>query len=161
MTVYLKQDGRDRVLLIPAHAPKISGKAVHFLFTLGQVKDIFRKEVIRQIPFAPSWVMGLTRWREKAVPVICLEDCLGMPFIPSAHPGRMVLIRSREQYAVLYADTALRLVHLPETSAPPESVSWISEKNLVRGVYECKEGFLVLADMPGILNMRQKQITGE
>ena len=148
----LKKAEEKRVLLIPARTPRISGRAVSFLFTLSQIEDILPENPLWTVPFAPSFVKGLTLWRDWAVPVICLEECLGMPAAPGSAPGRMVVVRTREQRGILYADTGVRLIHLPDFYAPADEVSWITEKHLVHGIYECVHGVLVAARMDAILS---------
>ncbi len=148
----LKKTEQRRVLLIPARTPEISGRAVSFLFTLRQIEDIIPEKEMWSVPFAPAFVKGLTLWRDLAVPVISLEECLGMPSAEVSNPGRMVVVRTREQRGIIYADTGVRLIHLPEFYAPAEDIPWISGKHLVDGVYECVHGFLVAARMDAILS---------
>lgn len=148
----LKKAEEKRVLLIPARTPRISGRSVSFLFTLGQIEDIIPEKPLWTVPFAPSFVKGLTLWRDLPVPVICLEECLGMPAAPGSAPGRMVVVRTREQRGILYADTGVRLIHLPDFYAPADEVPWISGMHLVHGIYECVHGFLVAARIDAILS---------
>jgi len=148
----LKKMEQRRVLLIPARVPEISGRAVSFLFTLGQIEDIIREEPVWTVPFAPSFVKGLTLWRNLPVPVICLEECLGMPEAEVSNAGRMVVVRTREHRGILYADTGMRLIHLPEFYAPAADTVWISGMHLVHGVYECAHGFLISVRLDAILS---------
>ncbi|MEZ4527267.1 MAG: chemotaxis protein CheW [Desulfobacterales bacterium] len=147
-----KKAEQRRVLLIPARVSEISGQPVSFLFTLGQIEDIVREMPVWTVPFAPSFVKGLTLWRNQPVPVICLEECLGMPGVPASDFGRMVVVRTRQQRGILYADTDMRLIHVPEFYAPAEEIPWISGKHLVHGVYACAHGFLVAVRMEAVLS---------
>ena len=160
-----KQTGKQRVLIYPARTPEISGKQIYFLFTLGQIEDIIRELKIYSLPFTPSYIIGLAQWREQVVPVLSLEECLGLPqgMTSDKHNKsdknkfetmRLILIHSGEKNirGILSTHSSIRLIPRPDSCPCAESFSWVSQKNLVRGVYEWDEGFLVVVNINNILN---------
>lgn len=163
------QSGNQRVLVYPAKTPKVSGKQVYFLFALGQIEDIIRELKVFPLPFSPSYILGLAQWRDQVLPVISLEKCLKLPqgnFISDTNdkigikkdhalrPVRLILIRSdnRNIRGLLSVDSAIRLIPRPDSCPALSPGSWLSQKKLVKGVYEWDEGFLLVVNINDILN---------
>jgi len=158
------QTRQQRVLIYPARTPKVSGRQVYFLFTLSQIEDIIRKLKIYSLPFTPSHIMGLAQWREQIVPVLSLEECLELPQQDMASDKynksdamRLILIHSGDKNirGILSADSPIRLIPRPDSCSCAASVSWLSQKELVRGLYEWDEGLLLVVNINNILNGEQ------
>ncbi|QTA80387.1 Chemotaxis protein [Desulfonema limicola] len=149
------QAGIQRVLVYPARTPVISGKRIFFLFSLNQIENIISKLEIYPLPFAPSHIKGLAQWEEQVVPVLSLEKCLELPDLgrQSSHM-RLILVRSENKNikGLLSADSAIRLIPRPDSCFAGSSLSWLSHKESVRGVYEWDEGFLIIVNINNILN---------
>ena len=157
------------MLVCPARTPKVSGRQIYFLFTLGQIEDIIRELKISPLPFCPSYILGLAQWRDQVLPVLSLEKYLNLPHqgaisdihnnfgiktgLDSGHM-RLILIRSENKNirGLLSVDTAIPLIPRPDSCSGAASVSWLSQKELVRGVYEWDEGFLLIVNINDILN---------
>ena len=145
--------GNERILIFPALSPKISGKQIYFLFTLGQIEDIIRNASIYPLPFSPPYILGLAEWRDNVLPVLSLEECLGLPPSESTEAVRLVIIRSGEKKirGIFRVDPSIRLISMPVSCSPVQSAPWLSRNDLVRGIYEWDEGFLVAVRMDNIL----------
>jgi chemotaxis signal transduction protein len=141
-----------RVLMIPANAPKISGRPLFFLFTLSQIEDIIREARVWTVPFTPSHVQGLCLWREQVMPVICLEAYLGIE-THSCESSRMLVVRSPERKVrgMLNTSAGIRLMPEPQFYAFTESLPWNGRRELIRGIYEWAEGWIVIVHMDRIL----------
>ena len=169
MPGYISPSVRERrVLIFPAMTPMIGNSQVYFLFSIRQVEDIIQELDIYPVPFAPSYTKGLGLWREQALPVISLEDRLGLEKKTSHKNPGFMLIRSaapvnigpgQEQpgsgyeaaRSVIWAHRGIRLATLP-IECEPVATPWIPNREFVRGAYEWDQGFLVVADINTILN---------
>ncbi len=86
----------QRAIIFPARLPPLSAegekeKRIHFLFTVAQVEDIIRYEVlVHPVPFSPPHIEGITEWRDHIVPIISLEGCLGIETQPLRGNGGML-----------------------------------------------------------------------
>jgi chemotaxis signal transduction protein len=147
-----------RVLLIPSQSYEISGKSIHFLFSIKQVRDILKEAAVFKVPFSPPFVDGIAQWRSQVVPVISLEARLQLETVDRKGERRFVLIRSidktsaqvRETLVLINAPPTIRMMNLPLQSTPV-GVDWIAEKGLIRGVYEWENKFIIVVHMEKII----------
>lgn len=160
----LKGTTQQRVLIFPALTPEVSGKRIHFLFSLSQVADIVRNAPVRQVPFSPRFVEGITRWRNAIVPVISLEVRLGLePKGPHQARRRMVVQAAPKGASfgtallgMLDVDPSMRTLSLPIECTATKLNGWIPRKDLIIHVFEWEEGFLVVPHMGKVLSAEQK-----
>ncbi len=140
---------------------KKSGKPISFLFSVKQVEDIIKEIDVKPVPFSPSFVEGISLWRDLAVPVLRLEDCLGL------EDGgkdldlyqRLLLVRTgegtgesgNERRGLIRVASGLRMYYLPIDCSPAESLQWLPDETLVKAVYDWENGYLVVADLKKIL----------
>jgi chemotaxis signal transduction protein len=145
------------VLIFTAQTPRVSNKKIHFLFSQKQMEDILMDSAVRPVPFAPSYIEGLTEWRQEILPVISLEACLGMEYLNSTKTQRLMVIRAMRDEGdpmgiyrlMLRVVPPIRMVALP-IECIPVSDDWIPESFFARGVFEWEDGLLVIADMKKI-----------
>ncbi len=150
--------GKGRVVIFPAMVPPgATGRQAHFLFSVTQVEDVIREAEIYKVPFSPAHVEGLAEWRGRAVPVISLEKCLGLPVESTGRVMRMIMLRTAAEdgsaagRAMIRTASAVRMTSLPSACKPLTSLEWVPRPSLIRGAYEWPEGFLLVADMRKIL----------
>lgn len=151
-----------RVLIFPSSVTfGSSGGRVFFLFSLTQIEDILKEITVVDVPFSPSYVEGIARWRNQVVPVLSLEGSLGLSSNGTSGSGeRLVMVRSsvsfegRRRRSLLRVMSAIRILTLPIACAPLSSVGWIPNSYLVRGVYKWEEGYLVVVHLENILSGR-------
>ncbi|MDM8523354.1 chemotaxis protein CheW [Desulfococcaceae bacterium HSG8] len=176
-----------KVVVFPAMSPaEISDGQIYFLFSIRQVEEIINEVSVQSVPFSPSYIEGVTLWRNHVVPVISLEELLGMetmpdksgfrllstrlitvrilpPFSPVENPPLPVSAenpqhlsyaekRKKEGRIMLRVAPTIRMVSLPIPCTPVSSVGWIPKRDLVRGVYEWEEGYLVVVHMFSIFS---------
>ena len=149
----------QRVLIFQAQTPKVSDRYVYFLFSLRQMEDILMDAVIQPVPFSPSHLAGVAEWQDLVVPVISLEQCLGLDTIRPRQIQRLLGVRTTKegatqtpaQRSILKAVPPIQMVTLP-IECMPVPAEWIPEKRLVRGVYEWQKGYLVVVHMGKILD---------
>jgi chemotaxis signal transduction protein len=135
----------------------VAGRQVHFLFSVLQVLDVTKELAVTSVPFSPPFLQGIAEWRERILPVMFLEACLGFPIEGTQQADRFIVVRMREEegddsgvaYGALGAPSAIRILSLP-VRCTPSSNGWIARGQFIRGVYEWAEGLLVVVDMEGI-----------
>lgn len=150
------------MLIFPAVTPaKDTGGQVYFLFSLSQVEDILKETKVCAVPFSPPHIEGVAEWRDRVVPVIDIEKCLGLDPGSEGVPRRLIMVRTGpavsktgETRAMLKASSAIRMMSLPIPSTPLTSATWIPKKYLVRGAYRWEKGFLVIVHLEKILRGR-------
>ncbi len=75
----MAEDRTQKVLIFPARPTGDAGVGdLLFLFSMGQVEDILKSAAVHPVPFAPSHIQGMARWRDRVLPVIGPEGCLGV-----------------------------------------------------------------------------------
>lgn len=154
----LQATTKQRVLIFPAQTPKVLDRQIYFLFSLVQMEDVIMDAAVHPVPFSPPYIEGVAKWRDHVVPVLSLEDCLGLKPIKSQKVSRLMVVRVTKKEitkvenhrSMLRVVPPIRMVTLP-IACRPVSVGWIPESNLVRGIYEWEKGFLVVIHTEKIL----------
>jgi len=154
----LQPTTKQGVLIFRAQTPKVLDRQVYFLFSMVQMEDVIMDAAVHPVPFSPSYIEGVAEWRDHVVPVLSLEDCLGLEPEKSQKLKRLMVVRVAKkeitqvenQRSMLRVVPPIRMVTLP-IACTPVSVGWIPEKNMVRGIYEWEKGFLVVAHTEKIL----------
>ena len=147
-----------KVLIFAVQTPKIAGRQVYFLFSIKQMDDILLETSVTPVPFSPPYLKGITQWQDKVVPVISLEECLGLESSNLQKDTRLIVLRVPTKDAgrlsyyriMLQVVPPFRMLALP-IDCNPGSDEWIPARHLVRGVYEWEDKFLVVAHMEKIL----------
>ncbi len=147
-----------RVLIYPAKISKVSGRQAYFLFSLRQVEDILIEASVLPVPFSPSYVDGVTEWRNCIMPVVSL-DAFWSTRSPISRKGqRLMVVRVphknqssvNPQRMMLRITPPVRMLTLPIESNPV-SPNGINAKIPTKGVYDWENRFLVVADLEKIL----------
>ena len=158
-TVEGRQD--QKAIVFPAMAPEVTGKKIYFLFSISQVVDIVNEISVHGVPFSHPFIAGISRWRNHIVPVLSLEACLGLQSNEQRQERRGVVIRSTIEetdsgagtLCMLEVETSIRMFSLPLECKPLRINGAIPKNNLVRGFYEWKGGYLVVAEMEKIMGL--------
>lgn len=157
-----------RVLIFPAQAKSVEGKQIYFLFSLSQMEDVLTATDIREVPFTPKHVEGITDWRGYIVPVVSLEELLGLDALNSYfEEQRLAVIRSAqnesskadETRCMIRISRTMHMLTLPIECSPADN-SLSCNKEYIRGIYEWKEGILVVLNMAKILNGKVTMVDG-
>ncbi|QTA86801.1 chemotaxis protein CheW [Desulfonema magnum] len=84
----------QKVIIFPALTPsQLSCGQVFFLFSVRQVEDIIKNTSVHPVPFSSPYIEGITIWRDQVVPVISLEECMGMESTTSGSGFRLLSTR--------------------------------------------------------------------
>ena len=151
------ESGEGRVVIFASHIRSAhTKKQVSFLFSIRQVEDIVRSVHLFPVPFSPSYVAGIANWRDRVSPALWLERVLGFHIPKQSKVRRLVMVRShmegqnKEMKSMIIADPPVRMVSLPIECTPAPDFSWLPRPELVRGLFEWEEGYLLVADMEKI-----------
>jgi chemotaxis signal transduction protein len=151
----------QKAIVFPALAPEVTGKRIYFLFSISQVVDIVNEISVHAVPFSHPFIAGISQWRNYIVPVLSLEACLGLKAYEQRHDRRGVVIRSAIEetgsgagtLCMLEVEAAIRMFSLPLECEPARINGAIAKNNLIRGFYEWKGGYLVVAEMEKIMGL--------
>lgn len=154
-----KGSGEQRVLIFPALTTPVNGKQLSFLFSVSQLEDILLETEITQVPYAPPHIFGVTDWRDRVLPVVSVEKCLGL-ISQDAHAAIRFLViksvrhengKSHENYGMLRVSRQIQMYNLPIQCSPAPG-QWIPREHLVRQVFEWEHGFLIVPQIQAILD---------
>lgn len=147
-----------RVLVFTAQAPKVSSRQIYFLFSQRQMEDILMDTSVQPVPLSPAFVEGLAEWRSQVLPVISLEACLGLEYKKASKVQRLMVVRASKNNATSTGPNRIMLRVVPPIQmltlpidCSAASDEWIPHKEYARGVYEWKDGLMVVAHMGDIL----------
>ncbi len=148
----------DRVLIFPAQTPLFSDRQVHFLFSLRQTEDILTDVAVMPVPLAPPYIEGIAKWRDQIMPVVSLELCLGLELIDFGKVRRLAVVRTPQRHknqltccrVMVRMAAPIQMLPLP-TECSPVSNGWPTGRHLTRGVYEWKNGWLIVVHMERVL----------
>lgn len=165
------QDGKNahQVLIFPARLPANHKCSVSYLFSLRQIVDVLRRPTTQWIPFGPSYAKGIAEWRGRVLPVLSLEQSLGMKPSDLAMPLRTIVVQGahREKgsrwtamYAIFNVGAAVRQHQLPLACTPIEIPPWIVKHSFVSGAYERENQLLLAMNLERILGLPSTHDSG-
>lgn len=148
----------DQVLIFPAQTPLFRDRQVHFLFSLRQTDDILTDVSVMPVPFSPPYIEGIAEWRDLIMPVVSLELCLGLELIDSSKVRRSAVVRTPQRHknrltccrVMVRMAAPIQMLPLP-AECNPVSTEWPVGRHLTRGVYEWKNGWLIVVHMEKVL----------
>jgi chemotaxis signal transduction protein len=165
------QDGKSahQILIFPARLTTQHNRSVYYLFSLRQIVDVLRQPATQWIPFGPSYAKGVAEWRGRILPVVSLEQSLGMKTSDQVMPLRTIVVQGAHQetgsrlkavYAIFNVGAAVRQHQLPLSCTPVEIPHWISKRSFVSGAYEKEDQLLLAMNLEQILGLTSTQNSG-
>ncbi len=150
----------QRVLVFPARSPGGLGDgALHFLFSMTQVADIVREPAVYPVPRSPAHVIGMSVWRDRVMPVISPERCLGLPAGPTPEPtDRLVALRapitedgrSRTEGGMVLAGSPIQMI-APPAATPVTAAGRPVDGRYLLGLYRWEDGYLAVIHLARLL----------
>lgn len=131
-----------------------------FLFTAAQVEEVLPEISTRSVPFAPSFLEGLTLWRGHLLPVVDLEKCLGIDSGPKDDTGRFLVVRCGAPQNPAGRQVLHCMLHLSGEIKPTEMTGSMTmvdsegigvDPSLVRGIYQWQDDSFIVPDLVSIL----------
>jgi chemotaxis signal transduction protein len=151
---------KAHVIAFPAKTPLVGGRQIHFLFSVRQVVDVLKEVDSKSVASDQHYIHGIAEWRGRVVPVICLEECLGLQTIKKGIPLRTIVIRGvqrsdggdiKDRYAICEVGAAVRQYQLPfacKPIMPPEKLLGV---DLLKGLYVMREYLFMVVDIKSVL----------
>lgn len=126
-----------------------SGEApVLFALSLTQVREVLQARPLLRVPGASAHLLGLTLWRDQALPV--LDLALRMGGGPSLFEGESRLLVARGASSTeslgLPVRPDIRFLTLPQPGRASAQARLL-DRRLVRGVFELEEGTVFIPDV--------------
>lgn len=105
-----------------------------FAMPIINIKEIVRLLKIVNIPFAPSHVKGIFNFRGQIIPLISLNDCLGLPQKEADQESRIMVIEFSGKMAGLLVDSVMEVTRY--------NLSEIESPDGIGNNHECISGFI-------------------
>lgn len=133
-----------RLLVYPA--PN-AARRVAFGISFTQILEIVPGAEIVRVPPSPVHLLGLVRWRQRAIAVVDAGALLGLPPLAGRRAGRLLVARSGADSAIaLPVDGDLETHSLPLPHRRCQGPAW--ESPYARGAFEIPGGrTLILPDL--------------
>lgn len=159
-----KSSSSPQVIAFPARTPLVDGRQIYFMFSVRQVVDVLRQVDLQPAPDR-KLIVGLTDWRGTTVPVVDLENRLGLRILENGMSLRNIVVRSviqdplngdRDLYAVCPVGAAVRQFQLPlpcKTVTPSQRFAGV---DLIEGMYVMAEYLFIVANLNKIVNGTRK-----
>ncbi len=156
---------REKVVAVRAVRQEMSGESkLFFLFTAGQVEEVLSEITLLPVPFAPSFLAGMSLWRGQLLPVIDLEECFS--FSADGSPGkvRFIVVRTGTPESaagekvfrcVLRISEDIHSINAPDGAVAVSSEHVGVQSSLVRGTYQLHDENYIVPDLFSILENRQ------
>jgi chemotaxis signal transduction protein len=150
-----------QVVVFPAGTPLVGGRQLGFLFSVRQVVDVLKQVDIQPHPFDRRYAQGVTEWRGRVIPVLCLEHCLGLQTMKNGMPMRNIVVRgvqlndsdeAQDLYAVCQVGTAARQYRLPLACRPVTPPEELPGLKFLRGLYATDENLFLVLDLEKLLD---------
>lgn len=149
---YLDRKSKGRVLFFSTADFYSSGRPLLFGLSLTQVLEITEPLDIIPVPGAPSYVMGLSNWRNNPVPVIDLNIRLGMGASSTGEGTCFLIVRSPGISGLvgfpIKPDARMQI--LPFANVPCDRELPL-DRSLTRGIFDLTNATLVVPDMTRII----------
>ena len=168
----MNENRERKVLLFPARRLEAMPEegtdgGLFFLFSMGQVADVLKTAKVHPVPYSPPHIEGMIRWHKAVVPVVSPERCLletedGRRRADDGGrtaEGQFVMVRvpvgegaeRRAERVAFRTGGPVRLLPLPDETAPVPVPGWIGRADRVRGVYLQDGRYLIVLDIGKIL----------
>jgi len=154
----------NKVLSVKVRRKNGEKNALYFLFTVKQIEEVLPDITVRPVPFAPSFLSGLCNWRGQMIPVIDLEERLGLSDTDKPD-NRFLVVRtgtSTKSTNGKILRCVLRVSDTIHTMGIPTSCTAISanrvgvESSLLRGAYQKEQDSYIIPDLAYILQNQQR-----
>ncbi|MEN8199945.1 MAG: chemotaxis protein CheW [Thermodesulfobacteriota bacterium] len=163
----MKQNNQtEKLVAVRVRQEKMAGdNRLFFLFTAGQVEEVLPEITVQPVPFAPSFLQGIASWRGRLLPVIDLEQCLGMDAVGRGGKERYLIIRTgapgnrageRLLRCILQVSEEIRPMDVSDDMSHTNASG--VDQSLLKGAYQWKEDSYIIPDLLSILQTQQSAV---
>lgn len=156
-----KNQTNGHVFVFPARTPVVESKQIFYLFSVRQVAEVLNCVSVHPVPYAPHYAEGVTQWRGRVLPVLSLENFLGIAVSGDQMNLRSIVIRSitkdsvdmfHEVYTIFKVGAAIQQIALPMACEPVSIPNWVTNANVLSGVYQLERNLFLVINMGAILD---------
>lgn len=137
-----------KILFFSTLDSNIYDQSIVFALSITQVIQVMDKQDIIDVPESPDFVLGITNWRGRPVPVIDLNISYNLEK-PNTRIDRILIVRTsrKDQLVGLPIQSDLRFKDMPLPHIPVEEK--LPEMTL--GVYTSENETLIIPDIDALL----------
>jgi chemotaxis signal transduction protein len=149
------------VLIFSARTPEIEGKQIFYLFSIRQAVEVLSHADVQAVPFGPSYADGVAEWRGRVLPVLSLENCLGLKKCSALMPSRSLVMRGvsekradglQDLYAIITVGATVQQLELPFACEPVAVPEWVTDASCLSGVYQIDKRLFFIVNIEKMLN---------
>ena len=151
------------VFVFPARTPVVESKRIFYLFSVRQVAEVLNCVSVHPVPYGPHYAEGVTQWRGRVLPVLSLEDFIGIAVSGDQEHLRSIVVRSiakdnpdmfYEVYTVFKVGAAIQQIDLPMICEPVSIPDWVTNATVLSGVYKLEQQLFLVINMEAILDAK-------
>jgi purine-binding chemotaxis protein CheW len=127
--------------------------SVFYGVNVHQVREVKNFEGVTPVPYAPSYVKGVTNLRGEVIPVIDLRKRFGMTEQKEHESaGIMIIVQDKHPIGVM-VDSVMEVLTLPKDDIETNSDSLIVDKSeAVLGVAKHDKDLIILLDLMKVVS---------
>ncbi len=150
----------QKVTIVSSVIPNPSDGQINYLFTFKQITKIVKDFSIRKIPFSNPAILGITEFNNGLLPVISLEQCLGIHDSAKEEIRQLIVIKTGvkpdinadDSIIAFVSHSSVHLSRFPEEARPDNKSKFIPKSECVHGIYKYNEGYLIIVNLEEIIN---------
>jgi purine-binding chemotaxis protein CheW len=129
---------------------------------VSQVREVKNFEGVTPVPYAPTYVKGVTNLRGEVIPVIDLRARFGMIDNKNESTNIMIIVQAKHPVGIM-VDSVMEVLTLPKKDIETNSESLIVDRSeAVLGVAKHDKDLIILLDLlkvatKDIINMSDEQ----
>jgi purine-binding chemotaxis protein CheW len=140
-----------QLVLFATTAPTPRARPLSFGLSLAQLLEVVELPTPLPVPGAPAWVLGLTEWRGRALPVLDLALRLGLPPSVIDRRARLLVVRASPKDAVgVVVRPGVRVLS-PQVRHRPCTRALTVTAGLCRGAFELAGETVVVPDLAALV----------
>ncbi len=151
-----------QILVFPSRVADMGVGPIFYLFSVRQVVEVLPHPDIQPVPFGPTHAEGVAQWRGRILPVMSLEDSLGIEKSRVPGPLRTLVVRSvtavnpceyRESYAIFKVGAAARQLTLPIDHTVLPVPRWIGNPSCLKGIYQMRHEIILAPNIEEMIGV--------
>lgn len=130
-----------------------------FGIEIAAVEGIVKMQEITKVPFAPSYMQGITTLRGSVLPIICLKKRFGMDPEEETRETRIITVILDEMKVGMIVSAVSEVLTIDDSTIepPPAMASGVSSEFIV-GVAKIDKRLVILLDLAKVLSAEEKAI---
>ncbi len=128
---------------------------------VSQVREVKNFEGVTPVPYAPSYVRGVTNLRGEVIPVIDLRKRFGVSEDKTENSNIMIIVQDKHPVGIM-VDAVMEVLTLPKKDIEANSDSLIVDRSeAVLGVAKHEKDLIILLDLLKVASKEVINLTEE